>query len=96
MMDRIKEIVDMSAWIPFVLTTGVAKPHLSPARLIEAVIIAALAGAMSVWATTIVIKNDIKHIKETQDNSVQLYRDTQRDIRDLEKLLYTHKHGDEK
>ncbi len=87
-MERFKEIIEGTQWIPFMLATG-THPTLSPARLIESVIIAAMAGAMSVWATTIVIQKDIEYIKQSQVEAKVWYSETKQQIRELEKYVYT-------
>jgi len=91
-VDRIKAVIEGTQWLPFFLTAG-THPTLSPARLIESVIIAAMAGGMSVWATTLVIQKDIEHIKSSQVVATEWYRDTQDQLRELEKYVYTQNHG---
>ena len=69
-----------------------AHVKLSPARLIETMIIAVLAGAVSVWATTIVLKSDMGHIKENQIEAKEWYKETRDEIQELTKLVYEHDH----
>ena len=86
-----KDLIDGAQWAPFILSAGV-KPHLSLARIIEAVIIAAIAGGVSVWATAQVLKTDIAYIKANQAEDRIWYRDMRSSFDALERYAYTHNH----
>lgn len=89
-MERFKALFDHADLIPFLLTTGA--PKLSIARLLETLIIAAIAGGMAVWATTLVLENDIKHIKASQDRAEEWYFNLETKLDTLEREVYKHKH----
>jgi len=90
-MERLKALLDSAAWMPFVLSAG-ATPKLSTARVLESIIIAAMAGAMSVWATTLVIQTDIRYIKQSQEDAKVWYIDTKRDLSNLYREFDKHNH----
>ncbi|MCK5601800.1 hypothetical protein KAR91_08030 [Candidatus Pacearchaeota archaeon] len=89
-MERFKVLIENAQWIPFLLSTGT--PKLSTARIFESIIIAGMAGAMSVWATTLVIKTDITYIKQSQSEAKDWYRETKDEIKELTVKIYEHKH----
>jgi len=91
-MERLKGLLEGAQWLPFILSAG-PKPHLSMARIIEAVIIAVICGAVSVWATTLVLKTEITHIKANQAEDRIWYRDMSNEVDELRKYTYTHVHG---
>lgn len=87
-----KDLLDTTQWIPFLLIAGKTM-KLSGARLFEAIIIAVVAGAVSMWMTSIVIKKDIEYIKENQKEMKMWYKEMQGDVSALSKYTYTHIHS---
>ena len=90
-MDRLRALLESSSWLPFVLSAG-TPPKLSTARVLESIIIAAMAGAMSVWATTLVIQTDIKYIKQNQEEAKIWYSTTRGELIDLYREFDQHNH----
>lgn len=87
-----KDLLDTTQWIPFILATG-STIKLSGARIFEAIIIAGIAGAMSMWMTSIVLKKDIEYIKENQREMKMWYKEMRGDVSALSKYTYTHIHS---
>lgn len=61
-MDRIKALFDGVEWMPFILATG-QQVHLSIARILEALIIAAVTGGVVLWGSYQVLKAEIDQLQ---------------------------------
>lgn len=72
-------------FIPFVCAAGAQQPHWNIQRIIEAVIIAAIAGGMSTWATQQVLTERINtlqtSVSKVEAQVDQIRRDLYRPIK---------------
>ena len=98
-MEKLKMILNMHEWIPFILATG-QQIHLSLARIIEALVIAAVVSGVTIYGMTMVIeaKLDSFFNMYARDYQVtQTWRNhVQDEIDETQEYLYKHTHKDEK
>lgn len=82
MMDKTQLITTHWEWfkfVPFLMTAG-TEPKLGLQRILEALIIAAVAGGVSVYASTKVMTEQINSLKETTQELKGAVREIQRDL----------------
>ncbi|MCK4795573.1 MAG: hypothetical protein KAV87_68215 [Desulfobacteraceae bacterium] len=90
-MERLKALIEGSQWLPFVLSAGMA-PKLSTARILESLIIAGMAGGLSIWGTTQVLSVKIENVEKSQVRAEAWYKDTHDEIKELTRTVYSHEH----
>lgn len=71
---------DLEKFVPFICAAGSQQPHWNIQRIVEAVIIAAIAGGMSVWATQQVLTERISGMERSLTKVEKKVDQMQRDL----------------
>lgn len=96
-MEHLKHFLESGA-IPFLMTTGVS-PKFSFTRIVEAVIIALIAGALSYVLIITALQKDIEYtqkaVEEIKEDQRTWYNETRSEMSTLRMYAYTHNHSGE-
>lgn len=92
-MERFRALIE---YMPFIMATG-QTVHLSIARVVEAIIIAAIVGGITVYSTTKTLEVKMDAISERVATYIQDGKEwrhhVQNEIDTTQKYLYTHGHN---